>query len=134
MSSTNLQIISDAFQKAGVVDETQSPTNAQAANGLRILNGYLLTQARDGMRLGWYNQTNLASTAPLNDADIYDVTLMLTRQLAGAYGIALDDPVLIDDIASAEIRLTKRSILTVQSDLSELSRSQAGPWGGVGFF
>jgi hypothetical protein len=130
VTQTNLAVLTFAFQKAGIVDELQSPTAAQAANGLTIMNGYLLSQNVDGMRLGYYPQTNLQANIPIKDADIYDVQLILIPQIATAYGITLSDPVLIGMIDNAERRLTKRSIQLVESDLGELSRPQGGPWGG----
>jgi hypothetical protein len=130
VTQTNLQILTDIFQKTGIVDETQSPTAAQAANGLRLMNNYLLSQSVDGMRLGWYPQTNLQSNAPLKDADIGDVELIMVPQIALAYGITLSDPAIIGEITNAITRLTKRSIQLVEADLSELSRPQGGPWGG----
>lgn len=130
MTQTNLQILTDIFQKTGIVDETQSPTAAQAANGLRLMNNYLLSQAVDGMRLGWFPQTNLQSNAPLKDADIGDVELAMMPQIALAYGITLSDQAVLSEITNAITRLTKRSIQLVEADLSELSRPQGGPWGG----
>jgi hypothetical protein len=130
VTQTNLQILTDIFQKTGIVDETQSPTAAQAANGLRLMNNYLLSQAVDGMRLGWFPQTNLQSNAPLKDADIGDVELAMMPQIALAYGITLSDQAVLSEITNAITRLTKRSIQLVEADLSELSRPQGGPWGG----
>ncbi len=130
MTQTNLAVLTFAFQKAGIVDELQSPTAAQAANGLTIMNDFLLTQNVDGMRLGYYPQTNLQSNIPIKDADIGDVKLILIPQIAVAYGITLADPVLLDLISEASRRLTKRSIQLVECDLGELSRPQGGPWGG----
>lgn len=134
MSQTNLQMVTFAFQKAGIVDETQSPTAVQAANGLQIMNDYLADQAADGMRLGWFPQTNLAATAPLKDADIHGVKLLMTAQFALSYGVKIEDPVLIASIEGAERRLVKRSLRYFESDLSELSRPQGGPWGGPNWF
>lgn len=133
VSQTNLQIIQFAFQRTGIVDETQAPTAAQGQNGLQILNNYLLTQAKDGMRVGWYTQTNLAATAPLKDEDIHDVESLLCQQIANFYGVKINEqehPGLLQEIQDATHRLTKRSILYFESDLSELSRPQGGPWGG----
>jgi len=130
VTQTNLQIITSAFQRVGIVDETASPSAEQGANGLQILNDYLLNQARDGMRLGWWTQTNLAANAPLRDEDIWGVKMLLARQLASNYGITIQDPILLKDIDDAEKMLTKRSLQYYESDLSEWPRPQGGPWGG----
>lgn len=133
MSETNLSIITGAFRKVGVVDETESPSAAQAADGLLILNNYLLNQAVDGMRLGWYPQTNLAANAPLKDADIHGVKMLLAKQFAITYDITIKNPLILAEIADAERMLTKRSLKYFESDLSELSRAQGSPWGGPGW-
>lgn len=130
----NLEIVTEAFQKIGVVDETQAPSAEQGANGLRILNDYLLNQAADGMRLGWFRQTDLAAIAPLRAEDVWGVKVLLARQLASHYGITVQDPLLLANMVDAERLLTKRSIKYFESDLSELSRPQGGPFGGPAWF
>jgi hypothetical protein len=130
MPQTNLQVLTFAFQNAGIVDETRAPSNVQAANGLVIMNAYLLTQARDGMRLGYYPQTNLANICPLQDSDINDVKMMMVKQLSMAYGTTIKDQDVRDEIEKSERRLTKRTQRYFESDLGELSRAQGGPWGG----
>jgi hypothetical protein len=126
----NQEIVNFAFWKLNVVDETQVPTAVQASTGLTVLNDMLANQAADGMRLGWWPQTNLAATAPLRASDIEGVKYMLTRALAAHYGITLKDQLLIALINDAERQLTKRSLRYMESDLGELQRAQGGPWGG----
>lgn len=133
MPETNLSILTGAFRKAGIVDETESPSPAQTADGLVLLNNYLLNQAADGLRLGWYPQTNPAATAPLKDADIHNVKMMLTKQLAISYDVEIKSPLVLQEIADAERMLTKRYLRYFESDLSELSRAQGAPWGGPGW-
>jgi hypothetical protein len=133
MAETNLSIITGAFRKTGIVDETESPSPAQAQDGLLLLNNYLLNQAADGLRLGWYPQSNLAAIAPLKDADIHGVKMLLAKQLAITYDITIKNPLIIQEIADAERMLTKRYVKYFESDLSELSRAQGSPWGGPGW-
>ena len=135
MPQTNLALITGAFQRIGTVDETEAPSAAQAQNGLNILNGYLATIAVDGIKLGWFPQTDLAAIAPLRDSAEFDVATMLCKQLAIAYGVDLTAKVeLKEEIVQAERRLTKRSLKYFESDLTELSRPQGSPWGGFGWF
>jgi hypothetical protein len=132
------QVITAAFQQVGIVDESIAPSALQMQNGLNILNNYLANQQADGMRLGWYPQTNVSATAPLRDQDIWGVQWLLSGQLLLNYGVTLDpqdgvDAARIAAIAEAERMLTKRSIKYFESDLSELSRPEGGPWGGPGW-
>ncbi len=130
------QVIADAFQAAGITDETQGPSPEQTANGLTVLNDMLLNEAADGLRIGWWPQTNVANTAPLRDSDFYGVKLMLAFALAPRYGIDLvkDNPMLLEEMNEAKRQLVKRSLKYFESDLGELQRPQAGPWGGAGYF
>jgi hypothetical protein len=131
-----LQIVTEAFQIAGIVDETEAPSAEQGQNGLTVLNDMLANEAADGLRLGWWPQTALSNTAPLRDQDIYGVKLMLAIALAPRYGINLgnDNPLIVALAADAVRQLTKRSLRYFESDLGELQRPQAGPWGGAGYF
>lgn len=132
MSASNLELITYAYMKIGVVDETSSPSNEQGVVGLNVLNDYLLNEAADGLRLGWWKQTSLSATAPLKDSDIYGVKLLLAVALAAHYGITLekDNPKLLADAEEAKRQLVKRALLYSEADFSELSRPQGGPWGG----
>lgn len=94
-------------------------------------------QQADGWHLGWFPQTNLAANAPLRDADIGPVKLVLAGWLAPLFGVVIDpaqDPLdmtkLSNQIKDAFRRLTKRSLLNTEADLGELQRPQGGPWGG----
>jgi hypothetical protein len=128
--ATNQEIITFAYQKIGVVDETASPSAEQLQTALTVLNDYLLNEAADGMRLGWYKQTNVAANAPLKDSDVHGVKMLLAMQLATHYGISIQDPVLLQEITTAKTQLVKRSLQYMEADFSELSRPQGGPWGG----
>lgn len=132
MATTNLQIMTSALRKAGICDETLSPSNVQQTNALLVMNGYLLMrQAADSLRLGWYTQTDPNANAPLRDECVYPVILLLANQLASDSGQPIQDPSLIEEIKKADAALMKLARLTVESDLGELSRAQAGAWGGA---
>ena len=133
MSATNLELVTFAFQKIGVVDETKAPSPEQGAVALIVLNDMLMNEAADGMNLGWYPQTDLAATAPLRLQDIHGVKHLLARTLAAHYGLAIKDPVLLAEINKAEAQLVKRYAPYFENDFSELPRAQAGPWAGPGW-
>lgn len=136
--ATNQEIVTDAFIKIGVIDETAQPSTAQAQTAMRLLNDNLLSAAVDGMRVGWYYQnpiTAYTSMSPLRDADVGPVKFILAGWLISNYGIKLDmsdaaTQMLLNAIEDANRMLVKRGLLYVESDLGELSRPQGGPWGG----
>ncbi len=128
--ATNLEIITFAYQKIGVIDENSSPSNEQGQVALTVLNDYLLNEAADGMRLGWFPQTQMNAIAPLRAEDVHGVKMLLCNQLAVHYGITIQNPSLMQEIQTAKTQLVKRSLRYSEADFSELSRPQGGPWGG----
>ena len=129
---TNLDLVTNAYRVCGVVDETQSPSPEQGVVGLWRLNNLLADWAADGVNLGWYRQTNLANTAPLQEGDIRGVELCLAGELAGHFGITLE-PETVSLIDTAYTKLVKRTRPYSEANLSELPRP-AGPWGTGGGF
>jgi hypothetical protein len=128
--ATNLELITYAYQKLGVIDENSSPSNEQGQVGLTVLNDYLLNEGADGMRLGWFTQSNIAANAPLRPEDVHGVKMLLCKQLAAHYGITITNPGLLEEIIEAKRQLVKRSLRYSEADFTELSRPQGGPWGG----
>lgn len=128
--TTNFDLISYAYQKIGVIDENSSPTNEQGIVGLSVLNDYLLNEAADGMRLGWFTQYSLQNCCPLRPEDVFGVKILLAMALAAHYGITIQNPQLLEAAQTVKTQLVKRSIRYSEADFSELSRPQGGPWGG----
>lgn len=127
---TNFEIIADAYQLIGVIDENSPPSNEQGVTGLSVLNDYLLNEAADGMRLGWFRQYVLQACTPLKDEDIYGVKILLALQLAARYGITIQNQQLLEAGMVAKTQLVKRSLRYSEADFSEFPRPQGGPWGG----
>jgi hypothetical protein len=126
VSATNLELVTYAFLKCNVIDENSSPSPEQGVTGLNVLNDSMANMASDGIRLGWYPQTSLAATSPLQNQDIGPVKLMLTASLASHYGIELSQ-LLLAEIGAAHTRLEKRALKYAEANLSDLPRPQ-GPW------
>jgi hypothetical protein len=126
MSATNLELVTYAYLKANVIDETQSPSAEQGVVGLNILNDMMANMAADGIMVGWFPQTNLAATSPLQNQDIGPVKYLLTAALAAHYGIQLGE-ILLAEIVAAGTRLAKKALLYGEANLSDLPRPQ-GPW------
>lgn len=135
--ATNQELVTDAFQKINVIDETAQPSPAQAQSAMRILNDNLLSLAVDGLRVGWFYQNPISSytlPSPLRDADVGPVKFLLAGWLIAHYGVKIDPTDiagqrLLEQIEDADRMLRKRSLLYVESDLGELSRAQGGLWG-----
>lgn len=135
MTSTIQAMITEAYQKLGIVSEGRPPTPTQSANALTITNDNILTQMRDGWGgLGWFPQVpaNINNNAPLKDEDIGDIKLMMAFWISVHYGVQVS-PTLGAQIEDANRRLTKRYVRYVECDLGELSRAQGSPFGGAGW-
>jgi hypothetical protein len=133
--ATNLDIVKGAYLHLGTVDENQQPSARLGLLGLISLNEMLATLGPDGIRLGWYTQTDLSAEAPIPGASVGDVKYLLAKYVSTKVGRRLDpveDSVLIDQINAAETRLRRTSLLFGESDLGELQRPEGGPWGGPG--
>lgn len=134
MPYQNLQVITDAYRIVNIVDENEAPTANQANLALSVMNDMLANEAADGLRLGYFPQTSLQANCPLRDQDFYAVKLMLAKKLAIRFGIEIKDANLISEMTESYRQLVKRAIRYTESDLGELQRPQAGPWGGAGYF
>lgn len=126
MSATNLELVTYALLKCNVIDENSSPSPEQGVTALNVLNDTMANAAADGVRVGWYPQTNLAAVSPLQNQDVGPVKYVLTAALAAHYGIELSQE-LAAQIGAAVVRLEKRALRYAEANLSDLPRPQ-GPW------
>jgi hypothetical protein len=133
MSATNLELCTYAGLKCNIIDENSSLSPEQGATALNVLNDMMANMAADGIHLGWYPQTNLANTSPLQNQDIGPVKYLLTAAISAHYGITLGE-VLIAEIAAAATRLAKRALRYSEADMSELPKPQGPRWFSGGFW
>ncbi len=131
MTTLNSDIIDEALQKVGILDQTQTPDPTTQARALTIMNDYLAMKRLDGWYIGYYPQTAVTDNSPLRDEFIHPIKLVLAREYAINFGQPIQDPLLVKAIQDAEDILVKACRRTVLSDLSELSRPQGGPWGVI---
>jgi hypothetical protein len=131
MPASNLDILTAAFQRVNIIDETEVPSAEQGVVGLACMNDLLMEWDADGIQLGYFPQTNLAAQSPLQDEAIRCVKLCVAGEISAYYGMAIE-PAVATEIQNAFTRLVKRSIQYLEADLSELPCAQ-GYWGGGGW-
>lgn len=126
--ATNLDIITAGFRKANIIDENETPSAEQGMKGLEVLNEMLADWQEDGIRIGWYPQTDLQATAPVRDKDLRAVKANLAVALGAEYGIPVADDV--RQIAhDTYARLAKSALRYFESDVSMLPMGEASyPW------
>lgn len=129
MSYLVLDIITDAARIINAVSAVSAPSPEQGVTWLGALNDMMADFARDGVRLGWFPQTDLSATAPLRDEDARGVKLCLAGEMAMRAGLSVM-PEMAANIDSSYAKLVKRSIQYAESDMSELPRAQ-GAYNGV---
>ena len=62
---TNIELITKALLKLGVINESETPSAEQGIDALAELNALMEEWDEAGIRLGWSEQTDLSETAPL---------------------------------------------------------------------
>lgn len=129
MSATNLELLTYAFLKTNVVDESSAPTSEQGVTGLNVLNDMMANLSKDGIKLGWYPQTALSAVSPLLAEDVGPIKYLLCASLAAHYGIQLDN-VLLAAVESSFTRLAKTALKYSEADMSEMPRAQGIYRGG----
>jgi hypothetical protein len=88
-SSTANDVVTAALKKLNLISEVETPSAAQAADGLSLLNKMMHGFSRKGIR---YAHSDLTGTQTVNMPDdlIDDLEWTLARRMADAgYGVAL---------------------------------------------
>lgn len=117
--STNLDIITDAYRKANIINDRQVPTATQGAQGLTLLNDMMSDWEEDGIELGYFPQTLLADTIPTETKHDRGIKYNLARGIAGDNGT----PVPAETLRIAELtfaRLEKSTTEVIETDFSHI--------------
>lgn len=126
---TNIELITKALLKIGVLNEVETPSAEQGIDALAELNAMLEEWDEAGIRLGWSEQTDLSETAPLPPHAERGVTLMLALALAPSYGGAASvTDAIVGDARMAYDRLHRKAMLAnlKESDSRNLPAAEGG--------
>jgi hypothetical protein len=123
--ATNQDIITSAFRKLNVIDENEAPSAEQGVAGLAALNEMLADWQEDGIRIGWYRQTDLSATAPVEEKNLRAVKSNLAVELSGEMGIPAPEGVIVT-ARESYARLAKSALRYFESDVSMLPQADAG--------
>lgn len=127
MSITVIELITDALTELNVIDVNEAPSPEQGQRALRRLNQMLADWENDGIRLGYYRQTDMDATVPLQEQDELGVTLNLAVALAPSYGIEIMDG-LRTQADEYYASLAKGALQYFESDMTQLPMSDFGPF------
>lgn len=126
----NSDLITGAARKMNLVDQSSAPSAEDAQALLALLNDMLAEWRGNGTDLGWFTQTNLAATAPLDDMDVRVVKLGLAMAGCSEFGIT-PPATLPGEFEDSYNQLRKRYLAYVES-ASDLPRPQSGIFGSGG--
>lgn len=88
--ATNLSVITAAYRIAGVLNLTEVPNAAEGADGLSKLNDMMEDwEENDGIELGYYPQTSLSATIPVEDKYLRGIKYNLAMAVAADNGFDL---------------------------------------------
>lgn len=117
--ATNLDVITEAYQLANLINERETLSATKASTGLTLLNDMMSDWEQDGIELGYFPQTSLAGTIPVDDNDLRGIKYNLSRGTAGFNGV--DTPPETMRIAELTLaRLEKATREIVESDFSHM--------------
>lgn len=106
---TNLDMITDAFRRIGMVDENNSPSAEQGIVGLRCLNQLQAEWIDRGVGFAsWFTQTSLSATLPIPDWAERAVLGALCIELSAEYERSVSDALATSAVNSFEALQRKR--------------------------
>ena len=123
--ATNLDVITDALRKANIINVRETPSDIQGANGLTLLNDMMADWQEDGIELGFFPQTSLSATIPVENKHLRGIKANLARAEAADHGIELSS----EAVRIAELtydRLAKSTTETFSTDFSHIPRGRRG--------
>lgn len=121
--ATNLDIITTALRIVNIIDENQPPSSELAAEGLESMNDLLADWDTDGIELGYFPQTVLANTSPLEDKDLRAIKYNLAMELAGRKNVAIS-PATLAIASAAKERLEKGTTEIIENSFDHLPSSR----------
>lgn len=124
--ATNLDVITEAMQKANIINEKETPSGTQGEKGLTLLNDLMADWEEDGIELGFYPQTSLSGTIPVDDRHLRGVKYNLARAMAADYGIDLPS----ETVRIAELTFDRLAKSTTETFTTDFSHMPGGARGG----
>jgi hypothetical protein len=127
---TNLDLITDALRKIGMIDESATPSAEQGVIGLRLLNQLLAAWAEDGLSFpSWFPQTDNDATTPLPDWAERAVTAALSIEIAAEYDRPIPEALAVTATNSVDALRRKRFNQALQPSDLNLPVAEAGYYG-----
>ena len=122
---TNLELITDALRELGVVTPFQSPSAEYAEISLRKLNQLMDLLYRDTIDLGYFPQTDVNDTCPMEDSDCNAVMPLLAMSLQVVFPAAEVPPTLPGIAENNRVQLLREAVIE-NAEVANLSNMPLG--------
>lgn len=120
--AANIDIIREALTLANIINDRETPTARQGEYGLTLLNDMMSDWQQDGIELGYYPQTLVNDTFPVEDEHFRGVKYNLSLGVAGFNGVTAPEET--RRIAGITFdRLAKATTEVVDTKFNHLPRS-----------
>lgn len=133
MTINVIDLLTDSLRLINVIDLYESPSAEDGIKALHVLNEMIADAQADGIRLPWHAiaDADIATVAPLDDADIRAVKNCLALELCPYFGLEPTEQQR-SNASDAYQKLTKRYVQFFEADLSMLPLAEANYWPGWG--
>lgn len=120
--AVNLDIITEAYRKANIINDREVLNSRQSSQGLTLLNDMMSDWQEDGIELGYFPQTSINDTFPVEDKHFRGVKYNLALGVAGDNGVVAPEEA--RRIAGITFdRLAKATTEIVDTKFNHLPRS-----------
>ena len=123
--ATNLDIITTALRIINIINETEAAPSELASEGLEAMNDMLADWEVDGIELGYFPQTNLAATSPLEAKDRRGVKYNLGIEIAGRKNFPISEATIFV-AKKSKARLEKGTSEVIENSFSHMPSGRRG--------
>ena len=117
--ATNLDVITAAYRGANIIDERATPSGTQGATGLQLLNDMMSDWEADGVELGYFPQTSVSATIPVEEENLRGIKANLIRAVAADAGFELSSEAIRIAVLTYA-RLQKRTTEEVHTNFDHM--------------
>jgi hypothetical protein len=117
--STNLEIVQDALEALGIIGETATPSAEQGSHALRKLNQMMEQWEEDGIKLGYFAQTDTTQDCPIPLYAERGVAASLAIFLAPTYGASVSAE-LADQADKGFQTILRKAVKPPEADMSHM--------------
>lgn len=121
--ATNLDVITRALRIANIIREGEVPPAATSEEGLEALNDMMADWEANGIELGYFPQTSLSATIPVEDKDLRGIKYNLALEITASLATQLTSTA-VDIATESKARLEKGTVELFENSFEHLPGSR----------